>query len=58
MRSDAGLFPDQVTYNMLIHVLSKHGHADETVEFLKESEGKRFRVDEVGYSAIVHSSFV
>uniref|UniRef100_M8BUJ5 Pentatricopeptide repeat-containing protein n=1 Tax=Aegilops tauschii TaxID=37682 RepID=M8BUJ5_AEGTA len=52
MRNDAGLFPDQVTYNMLIHVLAKHGHADEALEFLRESEGKRFRVD--GH-AVVHS---
>ncbi|EMS46489.1 hypothetical protein TRIUR3_12948 [Triticum urartu] len=55
MMNDAGLFPDQVTYNMLIHVFAKHGHADEALEFLRELEGKRFRVDEVGYSAVVHS---
>ncbi|CAD6266884.1 unnamed protein product [Miscanthus lutarioriparius] len=55
MRNDAGIFPDQVMYNMLIHGLAKHGHADEALSFLRESEGKRFRVDEVGYSAIVHS---
>ncbi|KAL5704140.1 hypothetical protein ACHQM5_022612 [Ranunculus cassubicifolius] len=55
MVRDDNLFLDQVTYSHLIHVLSKHGHGDEALEFLHESEEKGFRVDKVGYSAVVHS---
>ncbi|CAL5411702.1 unnamed protein product [Camellia sinensis] len=49
------LLPDQVTYNTLIHMLSKHGHGDEALEFLREAEERGFLVDKVGYSAIIHS---
>ncbi|KAI3988525.1 hypothetical protein MKX01_026339 [Papaver californicum] len=55
MKIDGNLMPDQVTYNNLIHVLSKNGHGDEALDFLKESEEKGNRVDKVGYSAIVDS---
>ncbi|BBH01126.1 Tetratricopeptide repeat-like superfamily protein [Prunus dulcis] len=55
MTNDGGLLPDQVTYNNLVHMLSKHGYGDEAVEFLREAEDKGFRFDKVGYSAIVHS---
>lgn len=55
MVNDSNLFHDQVTYNTLIHMLSKHGHGDEALEFLKEAEKGGFRVDKVGYSAVVHS---
>ncbi|PIA47205.1 hypothetical protein AQUCO_01400115v1 [Aquilegia coerulea] len=55
MGKDANLLPDQVTYNHFIHMLSKHGHADEALEFLHESQEKGFRIDKVGYSAVVHS---
>ncbi|KAI9198659.1 hypothetical protein LWI28_019906 [Acer negundo] len=55
MVSDSNLIRDQVTYNTLIHMLSKHGHADEALNFLREAEERGFRVDKIGYSAIVHS---
>ena len=55
MVKDSKLILDQVTYNSLIHMLSKHGHGDEALEFLREAEERGFRVDKVGYSAIVHS---
>ncbi|KAL0926824.1 hypothetical protein M5K25_003075 [Dendrobium thyrsiflorum] len=55
MKNDSNLIPDQVTHNLLIHVLSKHGHSDEALGFLQESEEKCFRVDKIGYSAIIHS---
>jgi len=41
-RKDAGLFPDQVTYNMLIHGLAKCGHANEALSFLRELRGEKF----------------
>ncbi|RZC51682.1 hypothetical protein C5167_020108 [Papaver somniferum] len=44
MKMDGNLMPDQVTYNNLIHVLSKNGHGDEALDFLRESEEKGFRV--------------
>ncbi|XWS19886.1 hypothetical protein CRYUN_Cryun31cG0054800 [Craigia yunnanensis] len=55
MAKDSNLFPDQVTYNTLIHMLSKHGRADEALEFLREAEARGFQIDKVGHSAIVHS---
>ena len=38
MLMDSKLIPDQVTYNTLIHMLSKHGHGDEALEFLRDAE--------------------
>ena len=38
MLKDSKLIPDQVTYNTLIHMLSKHGHGDEALEFLRDAE--------------------
>ena len=55
MTKDSNLLPDQVTYNTLVHMLSKNGHGDEALEFLREAEARGFRVDKVGYSAIIHS---
>ncbi|KAF2291755.1 hypothetical protein GH714_035464 [Hevea brasiliensis] len=55
MMKDSKLFPDQVTYNTIIHMLAKHGHADEAVEFLREAEERGFQVDKVGHSAIIDS---
>ncbi|XP_009600019.1 pentatricopeptide repeat-containing protein At1g09900 [Nicotiana tomentosiformis] len=55
MAKDSNLLPDQVTYNTIIHMLSKHGHADEALGFLREAEERGFRVDKVGYSAVVNS---
>ncbi|KAJ0047013.1 hypothetical protein Pint_05364 [Pistacia integerrima] len=55
MVNDSNLLHDQVTYGTLIHMLSKHGHGDEALEFLKEAEDKGFHVDKVAYSAIIHS---
>ena len=55
MVKDGKLIPDQVTYNTLIHMLSKHGHGDEALEFLREAEERGFRDDKIVYSAIVHS---
>nr|POE86075.1 pentatricopeptide repeat-containing protein, mitochondrial [Quercus suber] len=54
MVKDSKLILHQVTYNTLIHMLSKHGHGDEALEFLREAEERGFHVDK-GYSAIVHS---
>ncbi|XP_044509564.1 pentatricopeptide repeat-containing protein At5g41170, mitochondrial-like [Mangifera indica] len=55
MVTDGNLLHDQVTYETLIHMLSKHGHGDEALKFLKEAEDKGFQVDKVAYSAIIHS---
>ncbi|KAK8524661.1 hypothetical protein V6N13_015673 [Hibiscus sabdariffa] len=55
MVKESNLFLDMVTYNTLIHMLSKNGHADEALEFLQEAEASGFRIDKVGHSAIVHS---
>ncbi|KAM3270273.1 pentatricopeptide repeat-containing protein, mitochondrial [Capsicum chacoense] len=55
MSKDSNLLPDQVTYNTIIHMLSKHGHADEALGFLREAEERGFGVDKVGYSAVVDS---
>ncbi|KAG7034744.1 Pentatricopeptide repeat-containing protein, mitochondrial, partial [Cucurbita argyrosperma subsp. argyrosperma] len=55
MQTDSNLLPDHVTYNSLIHMLSKHGHGDEALEILREAEALRFKVDKVEYSAIVHA---
>lgn len=55
MQEDSNLIPDQVTYANAIHALSRHGHADEAWEFLKEAEGKGFNVDKVGHSAVINS---
>ncbi|KAK2997733.1 hypothetical protein RJ639_006033 [Escallonia herrerae] len=55
MVKDSNLLPDQVTYNNLIHMLSKQGHGEEAIGFLREAEERGLRVDKVGYSAIVHS---
>ncbi|KAJ4703087.1 Pentatricopeptide repeat-containing protein [Melia azedarach] len=55
MVNDSNLLHDQVTYNTLIHMLSKHGHGDEALEFLREAEKRGFRVDKVGYSSVVHA---
>ena len=38
MLMDSKLIPDQVTYNTLIHMLSKHGHGDEALKFLRDAE--------------------
>jgi pentatricopeptide repeat protein len=38
MLKDSKLIPDQVTYNTLTHMLSKHGHGDEALEFLRDAE--------------------
>ncbi|KAK1557086.1 hypothetical protein Q3G72_017685 [Acer saccharum] len=43
-----GCSPDKVSYYT-------HGHADEAHNFLREAEERGFRVDKIGYSAIVHS---
>ncbi|CAN6683705.1 unnamed protein product [Malus baccata var. baccata] len=58
MIKDGELLPDQVTYNNLVHMLSKHGYGDEALEFLWEAEERGYRFDKVGYSAIVHSFYV
>ncbi|PSS02533.1 Pentatricopeptide repeat-containing protein [Actinidia chinensis var. chinensis] len=55
MLKDNKLLPDHVTYNTLIHMLSKRGYGDDAVEFLKEAEERGFLMDKVGYSAIIHS---
>ncbi|KAM2512429.1 hypothetical protein TB2_035868 [Malus domestica] len=55
MIKDGELLPDQVTYNNLVHMLSKHGYGDEALEFLREAEERGYWFDKVGYSAIVHS---
>ncbi|KAE8696330.1 Detected protein of confused Function [Hibiscus syriacus] len=52
---ESNLLPDMVTYNTLIHKLSKHGHADEALDFLREAEARGFQIDKVGHSAIIHS---
>ncbi|KAE8674211.1 Detected protein of confused Function [Hibiscus syriacus] len=54
MVKESNLLPDMVTYNTLIHMLSKYGHADEALEFLQEAEARGFQIDKVGHSAIVH----
>ncbi|CAL1365732.1 unnamed protein product [Linum trigynum] len=55
MVKSSKLLPDQVTYNILIHVLSKHQHSDEALVFLREAEERGFPVDKVEYSAVVDS---
>ncbi|XAR72503.1 hypothetical protein NMG60_11019167 [Bertholletia excelsa] len=55
MVNDTKLLPDQLTYSTLIHLLSKQGHGEEALEFLKEAEGRGFLIGTVGYSAIIHS---
>ncbi|KAJ3674534.1 hypothetical protein LUZ60_005150 [Juncus effusus] len=55
MQDEYNLILDQVTYNTIIHVLSKHGHANEALEFVKESELNGFRVDSFGYSAVLNA---
>ncbi|KAI8524451.1 hypothetical protein RHMOL_Rhmol13G0151000 [Rhododendron molle] len=55
MLKDGKLLPDQVTYNTLIHMLTKHGHSDDAILFLKEAEERGFLVDKIGYSAIINS---
>ncbi|KAF7120110.1 hypothetical protein RHSIM_Rhsim13G0117400 [Rhododendron simsii] len=55
MLKDGKLLPDQVTYNTLIHMLTKHGHSDDAVVFLKEAEERGFLVDKIEYSAIINS---
>ncbi|XLR37897.1 hypothetical protein HN51_024664 [Arachis hypogaea] len=49
------LISDQVTYDTLIHTLSKHGHADDALAYLKEVEDKGFHIDKVGHNAVVNS---
>ncbi|KAI4312411.1 hypothetical protein MLD38_037221 [Melastoma candidum] len=53
MSRDHGLVPDQVTYDNIIHALCKHGHGNEALEFLKESQINGFQVDKVWYTAVV-----
>ncbi|KAJ4781538.1 Pentatricopeptide repeat-containing protein [Rhynchospora pubera] len=35
--------------------VAKHGHAEEALEFVREAERNGFRVDSVGYSAVIHA---
>ncbi|CAN0905003.1 hypothetical protein LINGRAHAP2_LOCUS23418 [Linum grandiflorum] len=55
MVKDSKLLLDQVTYNIMIQVLSKHQHSDEALAVVKEAEERGFQVDKVEYSAVVDS---
>ncbi|CAI9096851.1 OLC1v1033085C4 [Oldenlandia corymbosa var. corymbosa] len=55
MWEDSKLIPDPVTYRTLVHTLSKHGHADEALRFIREAGEKGYRVDKVEYSAVIDS---
>ncbi|KAD3068874.1 hypothetical protein E3N88_36754 [Mikania micrantha] len=55
MLNKSKLTPDQVTYNMLIHMLSKYGHGFEAISFAKEAEERGFSIGKIEYSAIIHS---
>ncbi|EYU33400.1 hypothetical protein MIMGU_mgv1a023529mg [Erythranthe guttata] len=54
MLKESNLVPDQVTYNTLIHMLSKYGHAEEALGFIREAEERGFHVDKVGHTAVVN----
>ncbi|KAM2706978.1 hypothetical protein EV1_036018 [Malus domestica] len=50
MIKDGELLPDQVTYNNLVHMLSKHGYGDEALEFLREAEERGYWFDKVDHA--------
>lgn len=54
MLKENKLLADQVTYNTIIHALSKYGHAEEALQFLREAEEKGFHVDKVEHTAIIN----